>query len=124
VPVLPLRTAGWRLTTPPPAIRETIAERRARVARMRRVVGILVLVVVGFGAVWCVDGCVDPMTRSNGPLPSSGGSACVICVVPFTTLVQFSLPAQTGVMQAAADTPVVHLWVAPTFSIDHAPRTL
>ena len=91
---------------------------------MRRVVGILVLVVVGFGAVWCVDGCTDPMTRSNGPLESSGGSACVVCVVPFTTSIQFSLPAQMGVLTAAADIALVHLWVAPTFSIDHPPRSL
>jgi len=91
---------------------------------MRRVVGILVLVVVGFGAVWCVDGCVDPMARSNGPLESSGGSACVVCVVPFTTTPQFSLPERTGVLKAAADAPVVHLWVAPSFSIDHPPRSL
>lgn len=87
---------------------------------MRRVVGILVLVVVGFGAVWCVDGCIDP----NGPLESSGGSACVVCVMPFTTTPHFSLPVQTAVMQAASDAPVVHLWVAPTFSIDHPPRAL
>ena len=91
---------------------------------MWRVVGMLILVVVGFGAVWCVDGCIDPMTRSNGPLQSSGGSACVVCVVPFTTQAQFSLPEQSGVTQAAGDTPVVHRWAAPTFSIDHPPRTI
>jgi len=91
---------------------------------MRRVIGVLVLLVVGFGAVWCVDGCADPMTRPNAPLQSSGGSTCVVCVVPFTTTTHFSLPEQAAVMQAVSDTLVVHLWVAPTFSIDHPPRSL
>jgi len=97
---------------------------RARVARMRRVVGILLLVVVGFGAVWCVDGCVDP-TRDAGPLRSSGGGAtCVVCVVPFTTTAHFSLPVQYAVLQPVDHGPVVHLWTPPVFSIDHPPRTL
>ena len=54
--------------------------------------------VVGFGAVWCVDGCVDTLARSHGPLGSSGGSACVVCVMPFRTTPHFSLPGQIGVM--------------------------
>ena len=91
---------------------------------MRRVVGILVLVVVGFGAVWCLDGCLDPMTRTNAPLQSSGGSTCIVCVVPFTTTPHFSLPQQGAVIRAVAHAPVVHFWAAPTFSIDHPPRAL
>lgn len=103
----------------------TLAGTRARVARMRRVVGILLLVVVGFGAVWCVDGCVDPTREASGPVRSSGsGAPCVICVVPFTTTARFSLPVQRAQLRPVADRPVVHLWSAPVFSIDHPPRTL
>lgn len=97
---------------------------RARVARMRRVVGILVLVLIVFGAVWCVDGCVDPLTRSNAPLQSSSASTCVVCVVPFTTTSHFSLRHQGAVTRVVAHAPVVHFWAAPTFSIDHPPRSL
>lgn len=97
----------------------------ARLARMRRVVGIVLLVVVGFGAVWCADGCVDPMmAQPNAPLESGGASSCVVCVVPFTTTTMFSLPEQSAVLQASADTPVAHLYMAPAFSIDHPPRFL
>jgi hypothetical protein len=91
---------------------------------MRRVVGIVVLIVVGFGAVWCVNGCIDPASEASGSVPTTGGSACVVCVVPFTTAARFSLPEQRAELQPVAASPVLHLWVPPVFSIDHPPRTL
>ena len=130
MPVLPLNLWAAAIAEvgaaqlPDVATVTTLGQTRARVARMRRVIGVLVLLVVGFGAVWCVDGCADPMTRPNAPLQSSGGSTCVVCVVPFTTTTHFSLPEQAAVMQAASDPLVAHRWVAPTFSIDHPPRSL
>lgn len=91
---------------------------------MRRGVAVLVLLVVGFGAVWCLDGCIDPMTAANGPVQAAGGSCCVVCVVPFTTTPTFSLPERAAVTQPLIDAFAVHLWTAPTFSIEHPPRTL
>jgi hypothetical protein len=83
----------------------------------------LVLAVVVFGAVWCVDGCPDPTDR-NSPLRSSGVYTCTICVMPFATVPRFSLPEQGVEFRRIADVTVVHLWLAPTVSIDHPPRPI
>lgn len=83
----------------------------------------LVLAVVVFGAVWCVDGCPDP-TDGNAPRRSSASYTCTICTVAFATVERFSLPERAVAFRPVADVTVVHLWAAPTVSIDHPPRTL
>ena len=90
---------------------------------MRRGVGILVLAVVVVGAVWCVDGCLDPTDR-NGPVPSTRTYTCTVCVMPFATVPPFSLPEQQQQIRAVPDATVVHLWAAPVHLIDHPPRLL
>ena len=86
--------------------------------------GVLVLIVVIFGAVWCVDGCIDPATDTKSPLQSSGTYTCIVCVIPFVTIPRFSLPEQLLEIRTVTDVAEVHLWSAPTFSIDHPPRSL
>lgn len=88
---------------------------------MRRVVATVVLVVVGFGAVWCVDGCVDPVMQQDAPAHSEG-STCIVCVVPFTMSPFVVGPMEVAVVRVGIDRPVAHLWAAPTFSIEHPPR--
>ena len=83
----------------------------------------LVLVAVVFGAVWCVDGCMDPTDRKC-PLPSSDTYTCTVCVMPFATVPRFSLPARDLDYRTMAEVTIVHLWLAPIVSIDHPPRAL
>lgn len=90
--------------------------------RMRRLVAIALLIVVGFGAVWCVDGCVDPATGHDAPSQSSDASTCIVCVVPFTTSPSVVALREVATAGVPVDLPISHLWVAPTFSIDHPPR--
>lgn len=91
---------------------------------MRRLVALALLVIVGFGAVWCVDGCADPAMQHAAPSPSSDASTCVICVVPFTTSPSLVAPSEVATARVPIDLPVAHVWVAPTFAIDHPPRVL
>lgn len=79
----------------------------------------LVLVAIVLGAAWCVDGCPDPTDRS---LPSSGTSFACLCVAPFATAPRFSLPQQPIEFRRLVEVTIVHLWTAPTLSIDHPPR--
>lgn len=92
---------------------------RARVSRMRRGIGLLVLVAVIVGAAWCADGCPDPTDQT---LPHSSSVSACICVIPFATVARFSLPERELPRQAYAEVTVVHLWLAPVLSIDHPPR--
>jgi hypothetical protein len=91
---------------------------------MGRLVAIALLIVVGFGAVWCVDGCVDPATGHDAPSQSSEASTCIVCVVPFTTSPSVVATREIATARVPADLPIAHLWVTPTFSIEHPPRII
>ena len=99
-----------------------IAAFRARVSRMRRGIGMLVLAVIVVGAAWCADGCPDPTDQTS--LPHSASVSACICVIPFATVAAFSLPERELARRRYAEVTIVHLWLAPVLSIDHPPRFL
>ena len=91
---------------------------------MRRFVAALLLVVVGLGAVYCIDGCADPTADRDVPGQGADASTCVVCVVPFTTTPIVSDEVVVSKARILTDPHCAHLWDAPTFSIDHPPRIL
>lgn len=93
-----------------------------------RACAIAVLLAVTVSAVWCVDGCVDPLSartsQSSAHLPDDDESRppC-ICVIPFQT--EPLGPGGPAWPLAVPDQAMRLLDVppAPSFDIDHPPRT-
>jgi len=93
-----------------------------------RACAIVVLLTVTVSGVWCVDGCVDPQTertsQSAAHLPDDGESRLpCLCVIPFQTE-----PLDPGGVAWPLVVPDEALTLsdappAPSFDIDHPPRT-
>lgn len=132
-----MRTAGGRPRAPTRRA-WSVEAKLVRVysqALMRRFRALVVLLVVSFNAMWCLDGCIDPFAF-NGPSSASAASTssdipdtpeartCVMCVVPFEqeraiVLVPAWAFGVTVPVFRAVSPPL-----APRTRIEHPPRAV
>jgi hypothetical protein len=89
---------------------------------------LVVLLAVTVSATWCVDGCVDPLSARTSPssahTPDDEESRLpCLCVVPFQT--EPLGPAGPFWQLVVADQTLTPFDAppAPSFDIDHPPRT-
>jgi len=97
-------------------------------ALVMRACAIVVLLTVTVSALWCVDGCVDPLAtrtgQSSAHMPDEDESRLpCLCVVPFQT--EPLGPAGPFWRALVADQAFALPDVpsGPSFDIDHPPRT-
>ena len=92
-----------------------------------RACAIVVLLTVTLSALWCVDGCVDPLsTRTGHPsaqMPDENESRLpCLCVVPFQTEPLGPAGPFWRVLVADQAFALPDAPPAPFFDIDHPPR--
>lgn len=106
----------------------TLAGKTVYSALVVRASAIAVLLAVTVSAVWCVDGCIDSLTertsQSSAHVPDDHESRLpCLCVIPFQTepfgpgepAWPLVVPNQALMLPDAPP--------APSFDIDHPPRT-
>ena len=97
-------------------------------ALVMRACAIVVLLTVTVSALWCVDGCVDPLSARTGhpsaQLPDEDESRppC-LCVVPFQAEPLGPAGPFWRVLVADQAFALPDAPPAPSFDIDHPPRT-
>lgn len=92
-----------------------------------KVCAIVVLLAVTVSALWCVDGCVDPLSSrtsdASAPMPDQDESRSpCLCVVPFQIEPLGAADPSWRVMVADQAFALPDAPPAPSFDIDHPPR--
>lgn len=99
------------------------------VGRVTRSCALAVLLSVTLSAVWCVDGCIDPLAQAGRGVAThdadqGDGRLPCLCVIPFQTE-PLGPPHVVWVAKVLNGTPALPTPPpAPSFDIDHPPRTL
>lgn len=93
-----------------------------------RACAILVLLSVTVSALWCVDGCVDPLaartSHASAHMPDDAESRLpCLCVVPFQTEPLGSAGPFWRVLVVDQALALPDAPPPPSFDIDHPPRT-
>ena len=93
-----------------------------------RACAIVVLLAVTVSALWCVDGCIDPVStrtsHSSAQMPDDDESRLpCLCVIPFQPEPLGPADPFCRVQVADQAFALPDVPPAPSFSIDHPPRT-
>lgn len=96
-------------------------------ALVARACAIVVLLAVTVSALWCVDGCIDPLSarasHTSAHIPDEGESRLpCLCVVPFQTEPLGPAGPFWRVLVADQAFALPDAPPAPSFDIDHPPR--
>jgi len=96
-------------------------------ALVMRACAIVVLLAVTVSALWCVDGCIDPLSartgHSSAHMPDEDESRLpCLCVVPFQTEPLGPAGPFWRVLVADQAFALPDAPPAPSFDIDHPPR--